>query len=408
MSSYSVQNSFDDLAGIVHSTSIDQVNNPLGAATRAARTVLAMCDPDETRRFANIILYDQVSDYNLPMTDLKEKSIFDIRPQVNRRQRDNLGSRMSKDFDMKKGAYDQGTWGSWFSIENDTGVEYIRINKRFNPGAMVLDDVDNYLVWKASGGAYGLADDSLYSVDESGTSLLLNLEAGPVSPGIITNSTIVAQDYTMFNGIASFFLWVYMPATSTDVSGVTLQWGSSPANYWSQTGVLHFGQPQQGWNLFRFDWPTATQNGTVVPSAITYAQIQLAYTNAAGILGIRVNKLFASLPRIWKIGYYSNCLFRNAETAAWQDQALETSDLINLNATSYNLYLWELAKIALSQTVGADDEEVDKVENTLYGDPSKPKDMGLYAKYEKRNPSQAEKLTQTYYGRGGRLAYKRK
>lgn len=405
MSSYTVQNSFDDLSGILKGKTPNKVTNILGVATRAGRALLSMIDPDETRRFSQIVLFDQVTDYNLPMTDLKEKAIFDVRPQTNRHQRDNFGSRMSKDFDMKAAQNEQGTWGSWFSVENDTGVNYIRVSKKFNPGAQGIDALDDATQWTGSGGATDLADDTIYVVDDGGSSISLDLAAN-LSPGYITNPKITTGDLTKFNKIASFFLYVYLPNAATDISGVKLRWGSSSAAYWEQTGVIHFGSKRQGWNLFRFDWPTAVQTGSVNPAKITYSRIEFDYP-AAGVLGIRVNKLFASIPRIWQIGYYSNCLFTDVNSAVWQDSAKDPSNTINLAPTTYNLYLFELSIAALQQIKGSSDD-IEYFEHKLYGDPSKPKNMGLYEAYEDGNPSQKEKVTQTWYGRSGRLQYKRK
>src|SRR3974390_2047392 len=114
--SFTLQNAFDDLAGMAHGRSTRKITNPFGVAKRAANAVMSKIDLDSTKRYASLVLYDDVTDYGLPMTDLKDKAIFDIRPQVQRKQRDNLGSRMSKDFDLKAGQT-AGAWGSHFSVE---------------------------------------------------------------------------------------------------------------------------------------------------------------------------------------------------------------------------------------------------------------------------------------------------
>lgn len=405
---YTIQKAFDNLAGMAHGRSINKITNPFSVAERAADALLGRIDPEDTKRYTQIVLYDQVTDYALPMTDLKEKAIFDIRPQVNRHQRDNLGSRMSKDFDMKKGDDDWGAFGSFFSIEDDTGERYIRILKKLNPGASAIDSLDDSTQWLASGGANSLVDDTVYAVDESGTSLRFNLSSNG-SPGYLTSTRIVTGDQTDFALVASFFLWVYLPNSAADITTVKLRIGSDANNYWElDNAVIQQGTQQRGWNLFRFDWSGSTIIGNPNPAAITYCRIELDYPANTTVNGVRVNKLFASLPRVWDIGYYSDSLF-NIGVSTWQNTVDDVSNGINVSITTWPLYLNELGKAAAQQLQGKDAEaDINHFENELNGNPRTPDKLGLYDKYESRNPDQREKVTQTWYGRNGRLGYKRK
>lgn len=381
---FSIQNAKDELAGIIHGKTVNKVTNPDGAARRAAANILSQIDPDETRRYAQITLYDGVTDYDLPMTDLKEKRVFDVRPQTDRHRSDNLGSRMSKEFDLKK-------WDNWFTIEDDTGTKYIRVSKRLRPGAASIDDMDSATGWAGSGGASAPAVDTIYSYD-GGSSLKFNLAAAG-TPGYLTKSTILTRDMSDWGSSFALFLPVYLPNAATDVTAVKIRIGSSAGAYLEKTGVVHFGAQRQGWNLLRFDLSSAAVTGAPNYAALTYVRIELDYP-APGVTGVRVDRLFASLPRIWEIGYYSKFLFLNGTT--WQDTVEDDDTSLNLDTTSFNIFMYEFALEALQQISGKD-AAYDRVtcREKLFGDGQNLR--GLYAEYRKNNPSQAQKVTQTTY-----------
>ena len=392
MSQYNIQNVNDDISGILHGKTGNKVTNFFGVCRRAANNLLANINPAETRRYAQITLYDQVNNYAIPMDDLKESAIFDIRPQVNRHRSDNLSSRFSKEFDQKK-------WDNWFSIEDDHGTKYIRVSKRLNPGAAGIDPLDDMTGWTASGNASNLLLDRIYSIT-NGNSLRIDLAAAG-SSGLLTKSTITTQDLSDWETSSSFFLWVYLPTASTNITGVNLRIGSSATKYWEMAGVIHFGAQTIGWNLFRFDWSGATKTSTPDSSALTYVRIELTYGGTA-VLGIRLDQLFSSLPKIWEIGYYSKFLFSNAGT--WQDTVTDLSTTINLDVASYPIYINEVALEAVQQVQGKDAQaDKDFIYKKLYtgvGD-----QQSLYASYKENNPNQREKVTQTTYTN---LRFKRK
>lgn len=395
MSAYSIQNVSDDLSGILHGKTGKRITNFFGVCRRAASNLITHIDPDETRMYAPITLYDGVDDYALPMNDLKEKAIFDVRPQIRRRRRDNLSLRFSKEFDQKK-------WDNWFTIEDADGTKWIRVSKRLDPAKSSVDPMDGSTTWTLSGGATNLVVDNLYSVSDSGSSLRIDLSGS--SPGFLTNVsdafTVAASTLSDWVSAASFFLWVYQPKSATDITTVKLRIGSDANNYYEMTGVIHFGSQQQGWNLFRFDWVNATKVGNPNSTSLSYARVELDYPTP--VLGVRLNNLFASLPKIWEIGYYSKFLFNNAGT--WQDTVADYSTTINLDTASYNLYLYEVALEASQQVMGKDalaDRKAiyDKLYTGVGDVPS------LYQSYMNNNPAQREKTTQTYYTG---LRYKRK
>src|SRR5690348_1761998 len=97
--SYSILNLKQDLTGIIHGTSLNQIQNLNGVINRAARQVLMDVDPQETKRWTQFVtpIYDQVFDYAVP-TDLKGNAIIDIFPQVERTLRDVYLQRYNQTF----------------------------------------------------------------------------------------------------------------------------------------------------------------------------------------------------------------------------------------------------------------------------------------------------------------------
>jgi hypothetical protein len=382
--SYTISNVEDDLSGILHGKTVNKVTNIRSAERRAAQNLLAQIDPDETRRITTLTIYDGVTDYNAP-SDLKEKRIVDVRPQVNRNLQDNFSNRLSKDFDRK-------VWGNWLTVMDDGGTKYLRIKATLTPAAQSVDPMDDTTHWVASGDASSLTTDDLYSVT-NGTSLKFNLAAAG-SSGILTNSAIDSMDLTDWLNTSSFFVSVYLQS-ATAITGVTLRIGSSSTKYWEMTGVLHRGSLKAGWNLYRFDWSGVSPTGIPTVSALTYARLAFAYGGSATV--IRVDKLFTSLPKIYDLEYYSKFLFSASST--WVETPVDGDTVVNLDTASYNIYTYEVALAALQQIQGKDAlADRNYFFKQLYGDAQAE---GLYKLYKMNNPSQAEKPTQTYYGNTG-------
>ncbi len=387
---YSIGDSKNDLAGIGHGRSVNKITNYNSAARRAAMNLLRQIDPEETIKIGQVTLYDDVTDYAAPV-DLKEKKLIDVRPQVGRRVNDNLSNRMNKEFDLKK-------WDNWLTVVNDGGTKYLRVSKRLSPGAVAIDPMDAITNWSVSGDASNLSVDTLYSVS-NGNSLKFDLAAAGAS-GILVNSTIFSKDLSAGSNTYAFFLWVYLPS-ATAITSVKLRFGNSAASYWEATGTIQLGTQRLGWNLFRFDWPAGAGTGAPSSSNITYIRLEFIYAGVA-VSGVRVDKLFASLPKVWDVEYYSKFLFSASGT--WQDTVTDDNTTVNLDSTSYILFLNEVALAGLQQIQGKD-AIADRTYfyKQLYGDAQN--NRGLYEEYRKDNPSQGEKVTSTYYTN---LRFKRK
>src|SRR5947208_1280225 len=78
--SYTVQTVLNDLAGVIHGTTITKVPNIYGVLNRAARAVLLDVDPKETQRIVQLAsqVFNDVFDYPIP-ADVKGDRLVDLR-----------------------------------------------------------------------------------------------------------------------------------------------------------------------------------------------------------------------------------------------------------------------------------------------------------------------------------------
>lgn len=406
MAQRTLQDCFDDLGGMLHGRNANKITNPFSVARRAAQNLLIQIDLDELRQIGSLTLFDQVTDYSTPL-DLKEKAVLDIRPQYNafkdRPVDDNLGSRMSKDFDLRRRA------GSWFTVMNNNGLQYIRVKTHLQPSATELDDMQEISGWTAGGSGQNLQLDTII-FDDGALQFDIAFNAGNTS-GYIQSTALAAQDFTDIVNKSSAFVTLYIPNTAAlaAIHSVNLIWGNDvTANYYTRTvTTAQLGNLKIGKNLLRFDWNGATLNpgATVNLAQIDSARVTVN-TNGTAISALIVSDLFFSVGNIWDMEYYSKYMFQS-KTGVWSDTPSDFTDIVNLDTASYNLYLYELGHCSAQQIQGANGEaDLRYFEERLYGNAAKNIE-GEYDIYKKNNPSQREKVTQTYYtnlgwrGRGG-------
>ena len=261
-----------DMEGALHGTTLNQIANLDGLLDRAARDVLADCDPNETMRFTPPVpLYTGVYSYSCP-SDLKSNRIFDIRPQVNRQPWQGSSQTFSKPFDMLK---DRCISGSFFNVKWDKSIKSLEIAVN-QQAVTILNSCDAFNgngTWVAGTNVSQIATDNLNFVQGSG-SVRFDL----ADDGYIENSTMSAIDMTTLNPEGKLYLWVWMPS-GAGFTSVELRWGSSASNYWSATSVLAQDGTafQNGWNLLSFDWPTSA-TGTPNQASVTYLRVSFVIT----------------------------------------------------------------------------------------------------------------------------------
>lgn len=349
--SYSILNLKTDLTGVSHGTTLNQINNLNGVITRAARQVLLDLDPQEMKRYTQLPqVFEGVFQYAAP-TDLKGQKIFDIRPQTPRQPFDIYLQQYSQAFDLAKDL----SLVNGFNVDFNTGAKTLLVNSNFLIQPTNLNYASSLTgngTWAVGGGATALAVDNINYIANGG-SLQFNLSAGQ-STGYLETTGSASVDISAQLNQGTLFLWTYLP-TGASFSNINLRWGSSSSNYYSQNATLAQNGVafQNGWNLIPFNWNGATVTGSPDSTKITYLRITWIY-NSTLQTAVRLNNIRSANGTILVVGYYSNYLFRDAITGAWQETVTDDSNLINLATESYNILFNMVCYMVTQQTQGLD------------------------------------------------------
>lgn len=381
----------NSLAGMMHSTDLNKVTNIDDLFRRAANKVLAEINPPETIQIAQITnaVHAEIYDYSAP-SDLKGNMVIDIRPQVNRELEDRLGQRFIEPFDLRKK-------NNTFAVRYDAGGKSLRLSKAISPSAKTLHNMNSITAngtWAVGGDATNLTADDLNYMSGSAC---LNFDVdGSGTTGYIEISDMTDIDLSDQDEIGQIFVRVYIPDSSA-VTNFILRWGNDSSNYWHATVTSPHDQStfKTGWNILRFNWNGATEVGTVAPATIDYLRLTVTYDGTADT-DFRVDKIACSAGEIWEIVYYSKYLFRTSG-GTWQETTSNNTDILNLDVDGYNIFLNECA-ILVAQQVQDDSmtQDIDFFKKELYGDPTKPRQKGLYSQYRAKNPSQVKKPIDFY------------
>lgn len=349
--SYSVLDLKNDLGGVLHGTTNNQIQNLDGVINRSARQLLLDVDPQETKRTLEFVnpIFNSVNDYPIA-ADVKGNKVIDIFPQVRRLPRDIWSQAYNQAFDIAK----QNIYASadMFTMNFNTGLKTIRLNSPFLNAPTVLNEIEGISTngtWAVGGTASSLAVNNTNFVLGSG-SLQFNVTSGAA---YLENSTMTAIDLSNVINQSSLFVWVYVP-TGTSLTSVNLRWGSSSSNYYAETVTQNQEGTSfvNGWNLCQFVWSTASTTGSPNSASIGYARVTLNVTGT--LTGCLLNGLESILGSILSYEYYSKYLFRDAITGAFQETVTDDGNLINLDTESYNLLFNLVAYFAGQQQQGLD------------------------------------------------------
>lgn len=394
MPQFTISNVKQDLENLVHSSTLDRVNNLNSVFQMSARNMLMRIDPAETKRIAQITnaLYDEVYDYSAP-SDLKGNKVIDIRPQVSRAASENMSQRFGKRFDLRK-AYNT------FQVRDDDMTKSLRISADLTASVSLngCNSLTSNGSWAASGDATNLTADTLNYVSGSAS---LNFDmTGSATTGHLTNSTMTAVDLEDEEDIGRVFIRFYIPSTArTNVSSLTLRWGSSSSAYWEKSATSPWNKSswETGWNIVAFDWSDATETGSPDSTAVDYLRLTLTVTSATAETDFRLDKIACAAGEIWEIEYYSKYLFQTSG-GTWQETTSEDTDYVNLDTDGLNLFENECGLNIAHQLEGQDSTfDVSYFMNVLGLDEEGNITGGLYLKYIQDHPSEAIKPRGTYY-----------
>jgi hypothetical protein len=389
---YTVGNLKQDLTGMAHGTTLNQVQGLNQLIYRAGRKVLLDVDLQETIRFLPFAspIFDSVYDYALA-PDVKGNAIIDIQPQGNRPSAQVFGQTFEQQFSL--GTSNAGQVPQFY-INFHNGVKTIQINNPFSTPQIFINTASGTTIngtWNVDGTATDLTTDNVNWI-VGGGSLKFNLAAGAnPSTGGVNTTTQAAVNLTEQLNQSTLFVWVYMP-TGSAFTSVRLRWGSSNAAYYQQTATLTQQNTAfaDGWNLIAMPWnDTTTIVGSPDVSSITFVEVDLTY-NGTLQTGVRVNDVTCQTGQILNYYYYSKYLFRDSITGAFKEQPTDDSDIINLDVESYNMLTYQCGYLLSQQVQGKNALLYDKTFfETEY--------TNAMTKYKLRYKSQIQKPQVIYY-----------
>lgn len=389
---YSVANLKQDLEGVMHGTTLNQITNLDGVIDRAARKLLLDIDPQETIREVpfSTPVFGNVFEYALA-ADVKGVSIIDIRPQVNRGQRDIFNQDYSQQFNIGSVQNGSNNLLSQFNVKFNSSFKSIEVNSATASPPVIMNTASGTTIngtWVNGGGATAPTNNNINWVANGG-SLQFNLLAGQ-SSGYLENSTMDSLDLSANLNQAWNFLWSFLP-TGLAFTSIELRFGSSASDYYIKTATMTQAGTvfQNGWNQTAYEWSQSSVVGSPDASDITYIRVTYNYDGTLQT-GVLLNNITDQMGQILNYLYYSKYLFRNESTGAYQETVEDDSDLINLDTESYNILFYMVAWLASQQQQGKNALGYD-------GQFFKGEYDAAVTKYKARYKSQLQKPRMMYY-----------
>lgn len=351
---YSVSDVGNELEGMMHGATLNQVTDLYGVYNRAARRIQEDVDLQETRIVASFgKVYNGVFDYPV-FTDLKGDRVVDFYPQANRTNLDDYGQQYGKDFDLQKN----------YSIKPDFTMRYagalrtIRINAaNLVAGTQVnaADLINDNGTWINSGSASAPTNNSLFFTDGVSGSVQTNLAAAG-STGALQNLTMTAVDLTNnLNNNADNFFQVYLPSAAA-FSSLDFRMGSSQTKYYELTGITtdFMGNAfSDGWNIIKVPFTSMAVVNAPNIAAINFLRVNFNY-NGTAQNQVLINQFYSRIGTLFNMEYYSKYLFRDSITNVFKEKVTADTDIVNLDTDGYNLFLFASGAEAVQQMQGLD------------------------------------------------------
>lgn len=351
---YQVANAANELTGILHGTSLNQITDLPDVWNRAARRVLQDVDPAETKmdiQFGQV--WDGVFDYPLP-ADVKGNKIVQLYPQQNQSNTyGDYGQVYNKPFQLSQNY----SVVPDFTIRYSGGNRTIRINaNNLNTGIQInaADAINDNGLWSTGGNVSNIqTDNQYYTAGSSGSvSFQLNQTGTPGSTGYIENSTFGAVNLTTHFNNAYEFFQAYLP-NAAGFSNIELRFGSDKNNYYALQYTTDYTGNNwvNGWNQQGASWTGATTVGSPNIASIGYLRVTFTY-NGTLQTQVRVDQIWSRLGVIFNINYYSKYLFMDSGSYQFKQFTTSNNDYINLDTDSRNLFLYAAALEAVQQQQG--------------------------------------------------------
>lgn len=335
--------------------------------------------------------------------DLQEDAIVALRPTGGRYHEKYDMAVYTRDFDVERHA------NGLINVRNINGVKTIRINKKvgFNVTVNPLTDpIGSDNGGQGNGDLIGSASVSNLSKDNFlfwgpvGSSIVFDVDSS--GNAVLTDSNMQSIDLTNFFEEGFMFMVLYWPDAPTTISNVTLQWGSSPSDYWQNTVTNQFAQLafSQYKNTLGFNWNGAAVTGTPDMTKITYMQLTLNYTGGAH-QRVHINNLQCKRAAPYEMDYYTKFGFRD-QAGNWKEQPTSDTDIIWCDTFVENIYFYEFLRALMAETQG----KSGSFDNQFYSEQldgrAAPRTgriitKGLYDIYSEKYPSDRILPSQKYH-----------
>jgi|10_taG_2_1085330.scaffolds.fasta_scaffold83851_1 hypothetical protein len=278
-----------------------------------------------TRTFRGV--YDETRLYPLP-SDMMDEALVDIHKYKHFDEGSNENYRK---VNLRK--FNSNQTLNTFAFDYDHGVKWLAANIETAKGQVQLHTMNNLTengTWTASDDGSAIALNSSNFISGSNAIQI----TGTGTANAIVNSTFAQSDISSTD---FGFVWVYFP-TTTNLSSVTLLYGSDASNYYSSTPTSPFNLDSftTGWNLVGFDRSSETTTGSPDEDNIDYAKVTANYSSASTDV-IIFDQLWFAQGEGFDLVYHSFYPWRTT-AGVWQETSTLDTDVLNVDIEEYNVW----------------------------------------------------------------------
>jgi hypothetical protein len=296
-------------------------------------------DLKETVRKVDFTLYKNVYDYVCP-TDIKGNKIIDIHPVNTDYNVSVYGQRFNQNFNRGVAS---GRTSNDLNYDYDEYLRTIKINAdKILPDPITIDKAIDSTTY--GGTVTNLITDPInYKVNKF--SVRFSASTGQYVSKVFTTPVDLSDHFNL----SLLFFDVYLSDTITSLE---YRIGFDNSNYYSWTVTTDsVGKAiTEGWHTIKVVWSNTTVVGS--PTSSTINVINVYFTTPSPIVA-NVNNFTSNLGKKYVMSYYSEYMFRNNITGAFESTPFSDSSFFNASNEGYNLILNQIAMYAVQQVQGS-------------------------------------------------------
>ncbi len=317
--------------------------------TEATIWLQTQLDNDHSIRTYSVSFFDTLHSYkiNAAVTDVLESNAL-------RRATSESGIDLTRR-DSRQVLTDvsQNAQESTYALERKDGNLYLVINHDSKYSALQVSTFSSLTndggTWTADTTTSDATNLAVDDVDGSnGTTGCLSFDVDVSQSGnnraTIYNDDLTEGDLTDDKDLTTWLLDVKFPSV-TDITSVTLYWGSSSSDYWSVTSTTNYDGAAftaDFLNTPKFTWLGATQTGTPDVTAINYIRIDINYgAGQVDATSFKIDNLRLVRPEVLTLHYTSWNVGTNS--SGTQLKAFTATTDIPYFSGQYDQYLYAVA-----------------------------------------------------------------